>query len=106
MFKVKMILAVILIAVSAITAAVWNGTADISWYNGTDTEFTIATAEQLAGLASLVNDGTDDFEGKTITLKNNLYLDNKNWTPIGGNSGFSGVFDGNNYSIFDLFVPS
>lgn len=30
---------------------VWDGTSDTSWYNETDTEFHIKTAEQLAGLA-------------------------------------------------------
>ena len=36
-------------------ADVWDGTVDTSWYNDTDTEFTITTAEQFAGLAYLVN---------------------------------------------------
>lgn len=36
-------------------ADVWDGTVDTSWYNETDTEFTITTAEQFAGLAELVN---------------------------------------------------
>ncbi len=36
-------------------ADVWDGTVDISWYNEIDTEFTITTAEQWAGLAYLVN---------------------------------------------------
>ena len=34
---------------------VWDGTSDTSWYNQTDTEFHIKTAEQLAGLAELTN---------------------------------------------------
>lgn len=38
---------------------VWDGTADTSWYNETDTEFHIKTAEQLAGLAELTNIGID-----------------------------------------------
>ncbi|MCL2100658.1 MAG: hypothetical protein FWH22_02955 [Fibromonadales bacterium] len=37
--------------VSMAWANVWDGTVDTDWYNGTDTEFTISTAEQLAGLA-------------------------------------------------------
>ena len=46
---------------------IWDGTADTSWYNDTDTEFEITTAEQLAGLALIV--GTkDQFEGKTVKL--------------------------------------
>lgn len=42
---------------------------DLSWYDGTDTEFTITTARQLAGVAELVNSNTADFAGKTIRLR-------------------------------------
>jgi hypothetical protein len=31
----------------------WDGTADTAWYNDSQTEFTITTPEQLAGLAEL-----------------------------------------------------
>lgn len=44
----------------------WDGAVDLSWYNGTDTEFTITTPAQLAGAAALVNSKTTDFTGKTI----------------------------------------
>ena len=40
----------------------WDGTADTSWYNDTDTEFVIMTAEQLAGFAELVDGGRQDCE--------------------------------------------
>ena len=46
----------------------WDGAVDLSWYNGTDTEFTITTPAQLAGVAELVNSNTTDFAGKTIRL--------------------------------------
>lgn len=38
----------------------WDGAVDLSWYNGTDTEFTITTARQLAGVAELVNSNAAD----------------------------------------------
>ena len=44
----------------------WDGAVDLSWYDGTDTEFTLTTPAQLAGLAELVNSNTTDFAGKTI----------------------------------------
>ena len=44
----------------------WDGAVDLSWYNGTDTEFTLTTPAQLAGVAELVNSNTADFTGKTI----------------------------------------
>ena len=46
----------------------WDGAVDLSWYNGTDTEFTLTTPAQLAGVAELVNSNTTDFAGKTIRL--------------------------------------
>ena len=56
----------------------WDGTADTSWYTSAPdaSEYHISTAEQLAGLAQLVNDKTASvsFEGKTIYLDNDLDL--------------------------------
>ena len=88
----------------------WDGTADISWYTDhkTDTEYHFTTAEQLAGLAQLVNDKTASvsFEGKTIYLDNDLDLSGCQWTPIGngGNFGryFAGTFDGQYHKITNL----
>jgi len=79
---------------------------DTDWYtaNPNATEFTIDTAEELAGLAEIVNgtaksnaatvalaaDDTtaaatihDDFEGNTIKLGADINLKNVVWTPIG-----------------------
>ena len=53
------------IAFSAPT--IWDGTADISWYDPNAQTYTLTTAEQLAGLAKLVNEGRDLFVGKKIT---------------------------------------
>ena len=47
---------------------------DLSWYDGTDTEFTLTTPAQLAGLAALVNSNTTDFAGKTIRLGADISL--------------------------------
>lgn len=87
------------------SADVWDGTVDTSWYNSTATEFTIYTAEQLAGLAQLVNNG-NTFSGKTIYLGNNIDLDNREWTPIGYTEGFefNGVFDGKKYTVYNMII--
>ena len=80
---------------------VWNGQSDTSWYNDTDTEFTLTNPQQLAGLAELV-DGGNTFEGKTIKLDVDVDLSEENWNPIGDNStdkAFTGVFDGQNHTI-------
>ena len=91
----------------------WDGSADTSWYvNETDTEYHITTAEQLAGLAQLVNTdpGTTNFAGKTIYLENDLDLSGHEWISIGTFLGgdypeysFCGVFDGQDHVISNLY---
>ena len=56
------------------SATRWDGAVDLSWYNGTDTEFTITTPAQLAGVAEQVNSNTADFAGKTIRLGADISL--------------------------------
>ena len=80
---------------------VWNGQSDTSWYNDTDTEFTINTANELAGFSKLVDEGKT-FEGKTVKLGKDIYLYGENWNPIGDNrtdNAFIGVFDGQKHTI-------
>ena len=87
----------------------WDGTADTSWYNDTDTEFTLTTAEALAGLAELVNGG-NDFAGKTINLaaSMDLYILGENgepvsFRPIGDKAAFAGTFDGQGNAVENLY---
>ena len=98
-------------AFAADSTDAWDGTADTSWYTDhkTDTEYHFTTAEQLAGLAQLVNDKTASvsFEGKTIYLDNDLDLSGSQWTPIGDGSNherfFAGTFDGQHHKIMNLY---
>ena len=98
-------------AFAADSTAAWDGTADTSWYTDhkTDTEYHFTTAEQLAGLAQLVNDKTASvsFEGKTIYLDNDLDLSGTQWTPIGNGNNFvrhfAGTFDGQHHKIMNLY---
>ncbi len=86
----------------------WDGTADTGWYNETETEFHLKTAEQLAGLAQLVNarGNGNTFEGKTIYLENDLDLSGHIWESIGTGSNhanyFAGTFDGQYHVIHRL----
>ena len=100
--------------VSTTTVDTWDGTADTNWYTGheTDTEYRITTAEQLAGLAQLVNakPGTTNFTGKTFRLENDLDLSRHEWISIGTGRGgvqskysFCGVFDGQGHVISNLY---
>lgn len=83
----------------------WDGTADTTWYNDTDTEFHLTTAEQLAGLAEIVNNG-NTMEGKTIFLENDLDLAGQEWTSIGNGNNvsnyFAGNFNGQYHSVFNM----
>ena len=114
-------------------ASVWDGTADYSWYNRTDTEFHIQTAEELAGLAYIVNQGEklqldgesapqqEFFTGKTIYLDNDIYLNEhklygedsnaKQWISIAGGDAtndngaiFDGTFDGQNHTVYNMYI--
>ena len=89
--------------------------ADQTWYNETDTSFEIGTAEQLFGLAALVNTKKESFANKTVTLTADIDLsDYQDWAGIGFSDssydngtkiytsdyfGFAGTFDGNNHKI-------
>ena len=93
-------------------ADTWDGTADTSWYDENETEYHIFTAEQLAGLAQLVNadPGTTNFAGKTFYLDNDIDLSGHEWISIGTVLGgdypeysFCGVFDGQGHVISNLY---
>lgn len=88
-------------------ADVWDGvSADTSWYNETDSEFTISSGAQFAGLAKLVNEG-NSFSKKTIKLDNDINLNSNTWTPIGNQTyKFQGTFDGCEHKISGLYINS
>jgi len=106
---------------TAFGQAIWDGTADVSWYNQSESEFTITTAEQLAGLAQLVNGG-NNMNGKIITLDNNIALNNtinlqdwadnvpsNSWTAIGTQTTgrqFGGTFDGAGFVVSGIYINS
>lgn len=92
----------------------WDGSADTSWYTSAPdaSEYHISTAEQLAGLAQLVNadPGTTNFAEKTFYLENDLDLSGNEWISIGTGKGgsdpeysFCGVFDGQDHVISNLY---
>jgi len=94
---------------SALSAPkIWDGSVDESWYSDGAQAYNLITAEELAGLASLVNKGVT-FEGKTITLGADIFLNDTTgaedgswdisnhtmWKPIGNSRRpFKGEFDG------------
>ena len=78
--------------------------------------YTVFTAKGLAKIANIINKG-DSFEGKTITLANDVDLldggvyqyaestvvGRNSWIPI---SGFAGVFDGGGHKISHLYIQA
>lgn len=82
-------------AFAADTMDTWDGTADTSWYDENKTEFHLQTAEQLAGMAKLVNDNTANFKDKTVYLDNDLDLGGHEWISIGNGANTAwGSFQG------------
>ena len=122
---IKRITTLVFVFLTIVGNAVWGQTgnwidnASTDWYgDGSASEFTISTAEQLAGLAKLANDGTN-FDGKTIKLGADIVLNEnsenykewettapeKEWTPIGITyNGFAGTFDGCGHIISGLYI--
>lgn len=83
----------------------WSANASTAWYNATDSEFSISSSEDLAGLSVLVAGG-NDFSGKTFNIANDLDLAAHLWTPIGPDHTlpFSGTVNGNDHVISNLFI--
>jgi hypothetical protein len=75
---------------------------DIDWWDKSKNEFSLSTSAELEGFAALINEGYDDFSGKTINLSGDITLSG-NWTPI---KAFNGIFDGNGHSISGLSVDA
>jgi hypothetical protein len=95
---------------------------DTSWYTNGSSPYSIATPQQLAGLAAIVN-GTASgitqysFAGDTVNLSADIALSNYEWTPIGGAAAptaaglptgyyFAGIFDGRTNTVSGLSVTS
>lgn len=96
----------------------WDGTSNISWFteNPEAEEFTLSSAEDLAGFRDLVN-GTaalpanidsslsDVLNTKSFVLTTDVDLSGQNFIPIGGvdkGVAFEGVFDGGDNTIYGL----
>ena len=95
---------------------VWDGSSvDVAWYDPNETEYSLTTASEFVGFASLLN-GTHtvtisesdlplSFEGKTVKLESSIDLAGILFKPIGSyrkDNAFSGVFDGQGYTIKNM----
>ena len=102
---------VVIVAVRATRRKSWLTFADTGWYTGKEKSYTLTTAQQLAGLAKLVNEQSVSFAGVTILLGNDISLASIDgstgsctWTAIGSSlqKPFSGTFDGQGHTIFAM----
>ena len=102
---------VVIEAVRATRRKSWLTFADTGWYTGKEKTYTLTTAQQLAGLAKLVNEQGVRFAGVTILLGNDISLASIDgstgsctWTAIGSSlqKPFSGTFDGQGHTIFAM----
>lgn len=82
----------------------WSDNANTLWYNDATT-FNIDSAMDLAGLSALVEAG-NTFAGKTINITADIDLSEHLFSPIGKSTtkSFSGIFDGGNHVISNLFI--
>ena len=95
-----------------------TGKADTSWYVEGEKTFTLTTADQLYGLAKLVNDGKTNFAGVTIKLGADIIINDGDaskwtdvttglrvWKPIGTSAAkhFAGTLDGQGHYISGLY---
>ncbi len=96
----------------------WDGTTESKPEGADGDSFEITEPEHLAWLAKAVNEG-NSFKNKTITLKTDIDLDNKEWPMIGTLTAdpngeyntkdytgepFSGTFNGDNNIIKNLKI--
>ena len=96
-------------------AETWAQVGNTSWYDPVNpvTHYDINTAEELAGLALLVNEDDVDFDGVSFYLTNDIDLSGREWVPIGRGevtaggqifSTFNGQFYGNGHTISGISV--
>ena len=112
-WSMKMRLALLALAWIAVPVSaraetnVWDGTIASGFAGGDGTQnnpFQIETAAQLAHFAKNVNAG-NWYDGEYIVLKNDLDLNNQEWTPIGNaRKPFKGNFDGNNHTVTGMKI--
>ncbi len=91
-------------------AEVWDGTASEAFEGdgSKNAPFLIASGKNLRYLQEQVLLG-NNFNGKYLTMTNDIDLGGKEWTPIGGRgtqTPFSGVFDGKGFTVKGLSITT
>ena len=86
----------------------WDGTSAI-WTQGSGTQadpYLIETAQNLAWISEMVNNGVATYNGVWFKLTTDLNMRNNAWVPIGNSTTncFCGKFDGDNHFIDSVSV--
>ncbi len=98
-------------------ASVYTGTPDTSWYTGSETEYTLTTADQLMGFQELrAQESPVNFEGVTVKLGANMTINEATiaqlqaggeyhiWKNLASDNEFKGTFDGQDYTISGVYM--
>lgn len=106
-------------AYGSVNTAAWNGSSASSFAGGSGSEsdpYLIATGEQLAYLASLINANNASYNTKHYALTADIDLNGREWTPIGkgtltdsltsGSYSFKGTFNGNGHTVSNFKITS
>ena len=110
--NLKFRIALTIMLALCMSAFTHKATAQFSGGDGSENNpYMITTAEQLAQLATFVNDRDENYNDKCYKLGNDIslaaYQSGEGWTPIGGDwsyYAFQGSFNGNNKKITDLYI--
>lgn len=88
---------------TSIDKTAWSGEVAKEFAEGQGTKalpYVISSAEELALLAKVTNEGDKDFSGAFYVLGNDINLGYKLWTPVGTpDNPFSASLDGNGYTV-------
>lgn len=90
------------------SVSVWDGTSAI-WTQGSGTEadpYLIETAQNLAWISEMVNNGVTNYSGVWFKLTTDLNMHNIAWVPIGNSTSncFCGKFNGDTHFIDSVSV--
>ena len=96
-----------IIITTTINDYAWDGT-ELKQPKMMGDAYQIYIASELAWI-SAQNDAQNGFSGKTIEIKHDIDLNNKEWTPIGSiqssnTTPFKGKFEGNGYTISNVKI--
>ena len=78
-----------------------------AWYEAgkSDKTYSVSTPAELTYLATLVNDGTDDFANATINLTKDADFQGHGWDAIGtSDKPFKGTFNGNGHTVSNIVI--